>query len=61
MGRDGSIGVDRVVTPLTWLWVPVRIEARLGVQMEFVQKQSSITQPREAISSRCGVTLTTDP
>src|SRR5690625_6521352 len=41
--------------------MPVRIEARLGVHTEFVQKQLSTRRPRSAIASMCGVCVTTDP
>lgn len=36
---------NRVRTPLTWLYSPVRIAARLGVQIELVQKQLSSRMP----------------
>jgi hypothetical protein len=52
-----SIGVTSVVTPLTWLYVPVRIDARLGVQIEFVQKHESNRIPPSAMRSRLGVWL----
>ena len=51
------MGVERVVTPLTWLYVPDRITARLGVQIEFVQKQLSNRIPPVAMRSRFGVWL----
>jgi hypothetical protein len=49
--------VSSVVTPFTWLYVPVRIAARLGVQMEFVQKHASKRIPSDAIRSRFGVVV----
>ena len=61
VGRDASNSEWRVVTPLRWLCWPVRIEARLGVHTEFVQKQLSTRRPRSAIASRCGVRVTTEP
>src|SRR6185369_11967274 len=61
VGWLASIGVVSVVTPFTWLYVPVRIEARLGEQSEFVAKQLVNRQPRSAISSILGVRLTADP
>ena len=42
---------------MTWLYVPVKIEARLGVQIALVQKQLSKRMPPAAIRSRLGVTL----
>ena len=61
VGWLASIGVERVVTPLTWLYVPVTIDARLGVHRAFVAKQLSNRQPHAAISSIRGVSLTTEP
>ena len=49
--------VDSVVTSFTWLYVPVRMAARLGVQIEFVQKQLSNRIPSSAMRSRLGVRL----
>jgi len=40
-----------------WLYCPVRIAARLGVQMEFVQKQFVMRTPPAAIRSMFGVRL----
>ena len=45
------------MTPFTWLYVPVRIDARLGVQIEFVQKQLSNRMPSAAMRSMFGVWL----
>src|SRR5699024_9553319 len=59
-GEDSKDGWS-VVTPLRWLCMPVRIEARLGVHTEFVQKQLSTRRPRSAIASLCGGCVTTDP
>jgi len=61
VGWLASIGVETVVTPLMWLYVPVRIDARLGVHRAFVAKQLSNRQPLAAISSIRGVSLTTEP
>jgi len=36
VGWSASKWVTRVVTPLTWLYVPVRMEARLGAHSELV-------------------------
>ena len=41
-----SIGVTSVVTPLTWLYVPVRIDARLGVQIESYRSTNRTASPR---------------
>ena len=46
-----------VVTPLMWVWVPVRMEARLGAQIELVQKQLSRRIPPAARRSIWGVAL----
>ena len=46
-----------MVTPLMWLYVPVRITARLGAQIELVQKQLSKRMPSFAMRSRLGVWL----
>jgi hypothetical protein len=43
----------------SWLYVPVRTAARLGVQIEFVQKHESNLMPSVAMRSRLGVWLTT--
>jgi len=40
-----------------WLYWPVRMTPRLGVQIEFVQKQLSKRMPALAIRSRFGVWL----
>ncbi len=61
MSRRLSSFVSRVVTPLTWLYVPVRIDARLGAQIELVQKHESNRMPPSAIRSMFGVRLITDP
>lgn len=53
--------VRSVRTPLTWLWVPVRIDARLGAHSEFVTKHFSKRTPAAPIASMCGVRLTTEP
>ncbi len=52
-----SMCVSSVVTPFTWLYVPVRIAARLGVQIALVQKHESNRIPLSAMRSRCGVVL----
>ena len=44
-----------------WLYLPVRMVARLGVQMELVAKTRSIRIPSFAIRSRFGVWLTLLP
>jgi len=41
--------------PLTWLYCPVRMLARLGTQMEFVQKQLVSLAPSRARRSILGV------
>ncbi len=46
-----------VLTPLMWLYWPVRIAAREGVQMELVQKQLSRRTPSLARRSILGVLL----
>jgi hypothetical protein len=61
VGCVASMWVARVLTPFTWLYVPVRIEARLGAHSEFVTKQFSSLAPRAPISSMRGVRLTTEP
>jgi hypothetical protein len=61
VGWDASMNVSSVVTPLTWLYVPVRIDARLGAHSEFVAKRLSRRTPVAAMASMCGVRLTTDP
>jgi hypothetical protein len=43
--------------PLRWLYLPVRIVARLGAQIPFVQKQFANRIPSRAIRSMCGVWL----
>jgi hypothetical protein len=48
-------------TPFTWLYVPVRIEAREGLQIEFVQYTASSRIPSSAMRSRCGVRFTRLP
>src|SRR5699024_2625349 len=58
---EASRGECSVVTPLRWLCWPVRIEARLGGQTEFVQKHASTRRPRSAIASMCGVRVTIEP
>ncbi|GAH57762.1 unnamed protein product, partial [marine sediment metagenome] len=47
-------------TPFTWLYWPVRIVARLGVHIEFVQKQLFSRMPPAAIRSIFGVFITPD-
>jgi hypothetical protein len=49
--------VSSVVTPFTWLYVPARIAALLGVQIELVQKHASSRNPSAAMRSRFGVWL----
>ena len=46
---------------MTWLYVPVRMAARLGAQIELVQKQLSNLIPPAARRSRCGVRFTRLP
>jgi len=46
-----------VVTPLTWLYVPVRIAARLGAHSELVQQAASKRIPAAAIRSMFGVVV----
>ena len=48
-------------TPLRWLYSPVRMPPRLGVQMGLVQKQFERIMPLRAISSMCGVLLIREP
>ena len=48
-------------TPFLWLYSPVRIPARLGVQIGFVQKQFLSSIPSRASRSMCGVLLIRDP
>ena len=55
--NSGRILPPKSRTPLRKLLHPVRISARLGVQMEFVQKQLSKRMPSWAILSRLGVSL----
>ena len=40
-----------------WLYLPVRMQARLGVQIELAQKQASSRMPSWAMRSRFGVLL----
>ncbi len=61
VGWAASIGVASVVTPFTWLWVPVRMLARLGEHSAFAAKQFSNRHPSSAISSMRGVVFTTEP
>jgi len=51
--RVGSNRPDSVLAPLTWLYWPVRMLARLGTQIEFVQKQFRSIAPSVAIRSMC--------
>ena len=51
----------KTVTPLMCEYCPVRIAARLGVQMELVAKTFSKSAPSRASRSRWGVWLTRDP
>ena len=51
----------KTVTPLMCEYWPVRIAARLGVQIELVAKTFSKSAPSRASRSRCGVWLTRDP
>ena len=44
----GSSVSLNVYNPFTWLYAPVNIDARLGDEMEFVQKQLSNTHPSAA-------------
>jgi hypothetical protein len=44
-----------------WLYIPVRIEARDGVQIELVQKHASKRMPPRAIRSMWGVALSCEP
>ena len=50
-----------IVTPLMCEYWPVRIAARLGVQIEFVAKTFVRSAPSRARRSRFGVLLTRDP
>ena len=50
-----------IVTPLMCEYWPVRIAARLGVQIELVAKTLVSSAPSRASRSRCGVLLTRDP
>jgi len=56
-----ELGRLKTGTPFRWEYLPVRIVARLGVQIELVQKQSSNRIPSLAMRSRFGVWLTTLP
>ena len=49
------------VTPLRCEYWPVRIAARLGVQIEFVAKTLVRSAPSRASRSRCGVLFTREP
>lgn len=53
--------VDSVVTPFTWLYVPVSMLARLGAHNEFVQAHASNRIPSAASRSSCGVALIREP
>jgi hypothetical protein len=44
-----------MVTPLMWEYCPVRIAARLGVQMELVANTLVSSAPSRASRSRFGV------
>ena len=56
MGCDPSKRLN-IGTPFRWLYLPVRMLARLGVQIEFAQKQASNRMPSRASRSRFGVWL----
>ena len=47
--------------PFRWEYLPVRIVARLGVQIELTAKQRSSRVPSRASRSKCGVRFTTLP
>jgi hypothetical protein len=47
--------------PFRWLYLPVRMDARLGVQIELVAKTRSMRMPSFARRSRFGVRLTRLP
>src|SRR5215210_5704560 len=51
----------KTVTPLRCEYCPVRIVARLGVQIELVAKTLVRIAPSRARRSRFGVSLTFDP
>lgn len=55
VGCLASIGVSSVVTPLMWLYAPVRIVARDGAHSELVTKARLKRTPPEAIASIFGV------
>ena len=57
MGWLASIGVRKVVTPLTWLYVPVKMVALDGAHSELVTKVRSKRTPSAAIRSMFGVEL----
>ena len=46
-----------MAAPLTCEYVPLRMLARLGVQIELVQYRESSRAPSMAMRSRCGVAL----
>jgi hypothetical protein len=50
-----------IVTPFRCEYCPVRMLARLGVQMEFVANTFASSAPSRASRSRCGVSLTCEP
>ncbi len=55
---------SKVYTPFIWLYRPVSMEARLGVDNEFVQKQLSRVTPSDAslfILSACAYSASTLP
>ena len=58
--RDPSKRLN-IVTPLMCAYWPVRIAARLGVQMEFVAKTLFSSAPSRANRSMFGVLFTRDP
>ena len=51
----------KTVTPLRCEYCPVRIAARLGVQIEFVANTRVSSAPSRASRSRLGVVFTRDP
>ena len=53
-----SKGIALVMAPFTWLWVPVRIVARLGTQMEFPTNAFRNSIPSRASPSMFGVGVT---
>ena len=62
--RDGHAALSKrlnIVTPFRCEYWPVRIAARLGVQIELVTNTRVRSAPSFASRSRCGVWFTRDP